>query len=223
MMIELKNIEKGYRNPETGTYESIIQIPDLRIDEKDHIAIAGPSGTGKTTLLHLLSGLISPDIGSIVIDGTDITSLSESGRDRFRADNIGYIFQSFNLLDGYTALENVMLGMTFTGKGSDKAKAIETLKSLGLAERLHYKPSELSTGQQQRVCIARAIVNNPKIILADEPTGNLDPATTREILAILKENAKDKILIIVTHESEVLDQFEQHLDLLKFKPQEQLS
>lgn len=222
-MIELKNIEKGYRNPETGTYESIIQIPDLRIDEKDHIAIAGPSGTGKTTLLHLLSGLISPDIGSIVIDGTDITSLSESGRDRFRADNIGYIFQSFNLLDGYTALENVMLGMTFTGKGSDKAKAIETLKSLGLAERLHYKPSELSTGQQQRVCIARAIVNNPKIILADEPTGNLDPATTREILAILKENAKDKILIIVTHESEVLDQFEQHLDLLKFKPQEQLS
>ncbi|MCH8496048.1 MAG: ABC transporter ATP-binding protein [Balneolales bacterium] len=222
-MIELKNIEKGYRNPETGSYESVIQIPQLTIGAKDHIAIAGPSGTGKTTLLHLLSGLISPDKGSIVLNGTDITSLSESGRDRFRADNIGYIFQSFNLLDGYTALENVMLGMTFTGKGSDKAKATETLKSLGLAERLHYKPSELSTGQQQRVCIARAIVNNPKIILADEPTGNLDPATTREILAILKENAKDKILIIVTHESEVLDQFENHLDLLKFKPQEQLS
>lgn len=222
-MIELKNIEKGYRNPETGEYESIIQIPELTIGEKDHIAIAGPSGTGKTTLLHLLSGLISPEKGSIVVDGTDITSLSESGRDRFRADNIGYIFQSFNLLDGYTALENVMLGMTFTGKGSDKAKATETLKSLGLAERLHYRPSELSTGQQQRVCIARAIVNNPKIILADEPTGNLDPATTREILAILKENAKDKILIIVTHESDVLDQFEHHLDLLKFKPQEQLS
>lgn len=222
-MIELKNIEKGYRNPETGSYESVIQIPQLTIGAKDHIAIAGPSGTGKTTLLHLLSGLISPDKGSIVVNGTDITSLSESGRDRFRADNIGYIFQSFNLLDGYTALENVMLGMTFTGKGSDKAKATETLKSLGLAERLHYKPSELSTGQQQRVCIARAIVNNPKIILADEPTGNLDPATTREILAILKENAKDKILIIVTHESEVLDQFENHLDLLKFKPQEQLS
>jgi len=212
-MIELRNISKSYPNPETGKQHTVLSIESLSLALGDQIAVHGASGVGKTTLLHLISGMLLPDSGSVSVNGTMISTLSEAERDRYRARTIGYVFQTFNLLDGYTALENVMLGMIFTGNGVDKAKAMEVLSSVGLQDRMHYQPSQLSVGQQQRVCIARALVNNPAVILADEPTGNLDPANSAEILHLLKSAAKDKILVIVTHEPDVLKQFDNKLEL----------
>ncbi|MCH8522963.1 MAG: ABC transporter ATP-binding protein [Balneolales bacterium] len=219
----MHHVKKGYTNPENGSYQTILNIDDLQINEGTHAAIAGPSGTGKTTLLHLLSGLINPESGTITIGDVDITKLSESQRDRFRADNIGYVFQSFNLLDGFTALENVQLGMMFSGKAASKSRAEEVLAQVGLTDRLHYKPSQLSVGQQQRVCVARALVNDPKIILADEPTGNLDPSSSAEVLRLLKNAAEGKVLLVVTHESDVISQFERVLDILTLTPSPDLA
>lgn len=213
-MIEITNLRKSYRNPESGELQTVLSVDRLKLQRGDHIAVYGSSGVGKTTLLHLISGMLLPESGSISVNGTLISTLSEADRDKFRAQHIGYVFQTFNLLDGYTALENVMLGMIFTGKGVHKDRAIQALTSVGLQERMHYEPAQLSVGQQQRVCIARALVNNPEIILADEPTGNLDPANSAEILSLLKNAAKDKILIVVTHEQDVLNSFEHKLQLL---------
>ncbi len=212
-MISIRDLHKSYKDPETGNSNTILRIASFDVEKGKHLAIKGSSGSGKTTFLHCLSGMITPDGGKIEINGTDISKLSESARDRFRANNIGYIFQSFNLLDGFTALENVMLGMMFADKGNNKSRAIELLKKVGLGERLYYKPAQLSVGQQQRVCIARAVANNPDILLADEPTGSLDPKNSEEILSLLKEVASDKTLLLVSHEQEVLNQFESVLDL----------
>ena len=218
-MIVIKNLKKSFQNPETKIDYTILEIPSYEFKKGEKYALFGPSGIGKTTLLHIISGLLTPDSGELNVNGINISSLAEADRDQYRAKNIGYIFQSFNLLDGFTALENVMLGMLFTGQGSDKSKAITALTKVGLADRLHYKPSQLSVGQQQRVSIARAIVNDPEIILADEPTGNLDPTNTKEILSLLFEQTKDKTLIVVTHEEHVLNQFENKIDMLSFIPQ----
>lgn len=217
-MISINNLKKSFQNPETGLDQIILDIHQLEFKNGEKYALYGPSGIGKTTLLHLISGLLTADSGEININGTNLTSLSESDRDQFRAGNIGYIFQSFNLLDGFTALENVMLGMLFTGNGTDKSKAVDALVKVGLADRLHYMPSQLSVGQQQRISIARAIVNDPDIILADEPTGNLDPATTSDILSLLFEQTKNKTLLVVTHEEHVLNQFDHKIDMLSFIP-----
>jgi ABC-type lipoprotein export system ATPase subunit len=217
-MIKIRNVIKGYANPETGTFEPVIQIDTLDIPSDGQYAVSGPSGTGKTTFLHLISGLIKPEQGTIEINGIAVNSLSESDRDRFRAKNIGYIFQTFNLIDGYSAVENVMLGMVFAGNGADRKKAESLLDSVGLSHRLHYRPSQLSVGQQQRVCIARALANNPAILLADEPTGNLDPQTTKEILDVLKSHSAGRTLIVVTHETDVLSQFNERIELSEFNP-----
>jgi ABC-type lipoprotein export system ATPase subunit len=221
-MIELKNVEKHYPDPETGKRVPILTIESISFKKNRQYALFGPSGIGKTTLLHLVSGLLKPENGTIVVDGVDISALSESKRDQYRATNIGYIFQTFNLIDGFTAIENVLLGMVFTGNGADKSKAEKALASVGLQDRMHYKPSQLSVGQQQRVCIARAIVNNPSILLADEPTGNLDPKATEEVLDILFNQAKDKILIVVTHEESVLKRFSDKIDMLAFSPMKEV-
>jgi ABC-type lipoprotein export system ATPase subunit len=217
-MIKVRDLVKGYSNPETGNFEPVIKIDSLDIPPDGQFAVSGPSGTGKTTFLHLISGLIKPDKGSIEVNGTAINALSESERDLFRANNIGYIFQTFNLIDGFTALENVMLGMIFAGSGADKNKATNLLEAVGLSNRLHHRPSELSVGQQQRVCIARALANDPGIILADEPTGNLDPQATMDILHLLKTHSLGRTLIIVTHETEVLNQFTDRIHLAEFNP-----
>lgn len=198
--------------------QTILQIDELELDTNTSYALYGPSGIGKTTLLHLISGLLTPETGTITINGSLISGFSESQRDKFRSQNIGYIFQTFNLIDGFTALENVMLGMVFTGNGTNRKKAEEALESVGLGHRLHYTPSQLSVGQQQRVCIARAIVNNPDILLADEPTGNLDPKTTNEILDILFLQSKEKTLIVVTHEESVLKRFSNKIDMMSYIP-----
>src|SRR5690606_31877740 len=132
----------------------------------------GTSGSGKTTFLNLIAGILRADSGRVLVDGEEMTGRSESARDALRARTLGYVFQTFNLLQGYTAVENVLLGMLF-GKGADRAYAEHLLERVGLADRMAYRPSQLSVGQQQRVAVARALANRPKLVLADEPTGNL--------------------------------------------------
>jgi ABC-type lipoprotein export system ATPase subunit len=221
-MINIQNIIKKYADPETGKQLPILRINSLTFDKNKQYALFGPSGIGKTTLLHLISGLLVPESGSVIVNNVNISELTESQRDKFRSSNVGYIFQSFNLIDGYTALENVLLGMVFTGNGADRSKSIHALESVGLQDRLHYMPSQLSVGQQQRVCIARAIVNDPEILLADEPTGNLDPKATEEILDILFKQSVDKILLVVTHEESVLNRFEYKVDMIPFSPMKEV-
>ena len=212
-MIKLNNVRKDYRSGNNTT--TIVDVDELNISAGEKVAIVGASGSGKTTLLNLLSGLVVADSGQIVIDGQEITTLSESGRDRFRANNIGYLFQNFHLLDGYSALENVELGMLFASGAVKSQRAAEQLTRLGLGERLHHQPSELSIGQQARVALARATVNNPKIILADEPTGALDSASAREALDLLFEQSAshDSTLICVTHDKSVAANFDRILDM----------
>ena len=212
-MIKLNNVRKDYRSGNNIT--TIVDVDELNISTGEKIAIVGASGSGKTTLLNLLSGLVVADQGQIVIDGQDIAALSESMRDRFRANNIGYLFQNFHLLDGYSALENVELGMLFASGAVKSQRAAEQLTKLGLGERLHHQPSELSIGQQARVALARATVNNPKIILADEPTGALDSESAREALDLLFEQSAshNSTLICVTHDKSVAANFDRILEM----------
>ncbi len=212
-MIKLNNVRKDYRSGNNIT--TIVDVDELNISTGEKIAIVGASGSGKTTLLNLLSGLVAADQGQIVIDGQDIAALSESMRDRFRANNIGYLFQNFHLLDGYSALENVELGMLFASGAVKRQRAAEELTKLGLGERLHHQPSELSIGQQARVALARATANNPKIILADEPTGALDSESAREALDLLfgQSMSHNSTLICVTHDKSVATNFDRILDM----------
>jgi ABC-type lipoprotein export system ATPase subunit len=206
--LHISNVSKAYPDPESGALKTVLDIADFRMESGSQVAIAGSSGGGKTTLLHCIAGIVTPDNGSIEISGTDISKLRERKRDRFRANHIGYVYQTFNLIQGFTALENVMLGMLFSGKGVNKDKAESLLVQMGLKDRLNYKPSQLSVGQQQRVSIARAVANDPELVLADEPTGNLDPASSEEALSLLKEVTKGKMLLLVSHEQDVLDRFD---------------
>jgi putative ABC transport system ATP-binding protein len=175
--------------------------------------LRGESGSGKTTFLHLIAGILAPDAGRVVLDGRDVAALGEAGRDRVRAEAIGYIFQTFNLLQGHTVLENVELGMAF-GRGVDRAHATALLQRVGLGDKLAHFPRQLSTGQQQRVAVARALANKPKLVLADEPTGNLDHKNSREALALIREVCRENgaALLLVSHDEEVLGQFEHVLD-----------
>lgn len=201
-ILEIENLKKSYRSPDGETVE-VIDVPEFGLESGEQIALSGESGSGKTTFLNLVAGILRPDSGRIFLDGEDVTVLSEAERDRRRADRIGYIFQTFNLLQGYTALENVLLGMMF-GKGADKEFARDLLERVGLGERAGYKPAQLSVGQQQRVTLARALANRPDIVLADEPTGNLDSKTGLEILALFEElHAAGNTIVLVTHEDEV--------------------
>lgn len=204
--IELKNVKKGFKS-HSGEFHQVLDINSLKFDCGQQWGLYGQSGSGKSTFLNLISGMALPDQGRILIGGTDITSLKEGQRDRFRAKNIGYVFQTFNLIQGFTALENVKLGMSFSGSKASYDYARELLCRVGLEERLHYLPHQLSSGQQQRVAIARAIANNPDVLLADEPTGNLDPKTTMDTMELLLEVSQGKILLLVTHDDKVLSQF----------------
>lgn len=171
--------------------------------------IEGESGLGKTTFLHLIAGILKPDTGRIIIAGQAMSDLSELERDRLRATTIGYIFQTFNLLQGYTCLENVLLGMSF-GPGADKAFAEMLLRRVGLGEHLKHRPRQLSIGQQQRVAVARALANKPKLVLADEPTGNLDHKNGLKSVALIREVCRENgaALLLVSHDREILSQFE---------------
>ena len=212
-LLEISGLKKSFVAPEGGLH-LVVHVPEFRLDEKSQVALSGESGTGKTTFLHLIAGILKPDAGRVLLGGRDMASLSEPQRDRLRALSIGYIFQTFNLLQGYTCLENVLLGMSF-GPGVDREFALKLLQRVGLGDKLNHKPRQLSTGQQQRVAVARALANRPKLVLADEPTGNLDHANARESLKLIRETCRENgaALLLVSHDREVLEQFETRLDL----------
>ena len=186
-----------------------MDIPKLVVNEGEQVALIGQSGGGKTTLLHLIAGLLSADGGSISVDGINLTKLSEQGRDRFRAHSIGYVFQTFNLLPAFTALENVRLGMTFGAGKADNQRARELLNRVGLSERENYRPGQLSVGQQQRVAIARAMAAKPRLLLADEPTANIDPKSAESVLDLIVESCKNEniALLMVTHDMQIASRF----------------
>jgi putative ABC transport system ATP-binding protein len=192
-------------------------VAEWRLDRGEQAAISGPSGSGKSTFLNVLAGLLVPDAGRVAVCGRDLPRLGEAERDRFRARHIGYVFQTFNLLQGYTALENVLLGATFSHQKPDRRRVRALLERVGLAHRLHHLPSRMSVGEQQRVAIARALAKKPELILADEPTGSLDPRHTAEIVGLLREVCRDEgcSLVVVSHEAAVVGAFERRDEFLE--------
>lgn len=208
-MLEIENLTKSFEQPGGGRL-AILDIEALSLADGEQAVLIGQSGGGKTTLLHLIAGLLTPDSGSIRVAATEITRLSESGRDRFRASTTGYVFQTFNLLAGFTALENVRLGMSFASGRHDSGRALALLDRVGLADRAHYRPAQLSVGQQQRVAIARSLACRPKLLLADEPTANVDPASSQMVIELIRESCREDnvALLLVTHSMEVAGQFD---------------
>jgi putative ABC transport system ATP-binding protein len=214
-MLLLKDVRKSFREPD-GTALPILDVKQFQVAAGEQVVLMGRSGSGKTTLLHVIAGISRPDSGVVQINGCDITRLPESGRDRFRADHIGYVFQTFNLLAGFSALENVILGMSFSRHRPDVERARGLLERVGLKHRLTHKPAALSVGEQQRVAVARALANRPKLLLADEPTANVDATHQQLIVDLIRETCREEnvSLLLVTHTPEVAEQFERvdHLD-----------
>lgn len=211
-LLDIANLKKHYRAPD-GVIAAVVDVPTFSLESAEQRALRGESGSGKTTFLNLIAGILAPDSGSITIDGVNITTQNESARDRLRATRLGYVFQTFNLLQGYTALENVELAMML-GRGIDHAFARRLLDQVGMTDRLHYRPAQLSVGQQQRVAVARAMANHPQLVLADEPTGNLDAANAKTSLALLRELCETNLaaLLLVSHDPGVLSQFDDARD-----------
>jgi putative ABC transport system ATP-binding protein len=207
-LLEIFQLKKSFRTPDGGSH-TVVNVSEFNLVEKAQVALEGESGSGKTTFLHLIAGILKPDSGRISLAGREMSALNEPARDRLRATTIGYIFQTFNLLQGYTCLENVLLGMSF-GPGVDRAFAQSLLERVGLNSRLQHYPRQLSSGQQQRVAVARALANKPKLVLADEPTGNLDHSNARESLRLIREACRENgaALLLVSHDREVLAQFD---------------
>ena len=202
-MIELHGVSKTV---ESGGHPLTILHPlDFSIGSGEFVAIVGPSGSGKSTLLGLLAGLDAPSTGRIVIDGVDITRLSEDALAKLRGEKIGFVFQFFHLVPSLTAFENILVPMEIARRPGANARARQLLDEVGLSERGHHYPSQLSGGEQQRVAIARALANDPPILLADEPTGNLDSTTGRVVLDLLLavRRRRETTLVLVTHDAEL--------------------
>lgn len=205
-IIELKHVTKEYTNLDVITH--VLKGITLTIQEGDFIAITGPSGSGKSTMMNIIGLLDTPSKGTYILNDQNVTGLSEDQLALTRNKEIGFVFQSFNLLNRASALENVILPAIYAGTPAQvrEEKAKELLKEVGLGERLHNKPNQLSGGQQQRVAIARALINNPKIILADEPTGNLDSKSGDDVMTILKNlNYEGKTIVLITHEHDIAE------------------
>lgn len=203
-IIEIKGIEKFYKVGEQ-TVKALNGV-SLSIEKNEYVAIMGPSGSGKSTIMNILGCLDSPTQGSYFLNGIDVSKMDDNELAEVRNKEIGFVFQSFNLLPRYNAIENVALPLIYSGieKREREERAIEALKEVDLTDRMSHKPNELSGGQRQRVAIARALINRPSIILADEPTGNLDSKTSEEILRLLaKIHKSGNTIIVVTHEEEV--------------------
>ena len=213
MLLNIENLRKCFGTPD-GSVMTVVDVPSFSLESGQQTALCGTSGAGKTTFLNLIAGILQPDEGRIELDGCLISEANEAERDRLRARTIGYIFQTFNLLQGYSCIENVLLGMSF-GPGADRSRASELLERVGLGQRLDHFPRQLSTGQQQRVAVARALANRPKLVLADEPTGNLDPASAAESLGLIRETCRENgaALLLVSHDRGVLGQFDNVRDL----------
>lgn len=207
-LVEVEKLRRSYVAPD-GELTTVVNIDQFALPARAQVALQGGSGSGKTTFLHLLAGILLPDEGRIRIDGREIVTLSEAARDRLRAKSIGYVFQTFNLLHGYTALENVLLAMSF-GRGANERDARRLLERVGLADRIDYYPRQLSVGQQQRVAVARALANEPQLVLADEPTGNLDRRHAEAALNLIREVCAERgaALLLVSHDETVLARFE---------------
>jgi putative ABC transport system ATP-binding protein len=202
-MIELRDVSKTVTS---GTHPlTILQPLSMSIPRGQFLAIVGASGSGKSTLLGLIAGLDAPSSGSVVIDGTDITRLGEDALAKLRGEKIGFVFQFFHLIPSLTAYENVLVPMEIAGAPDAAARARRLLDEVGLTDRGHHYPSQLSGGEQQRVALARALANDPPILLADEPTGNLDTANGRHILELLQgiHRARQTTLVLVTHDREL--------------------
>lgn len=207
-ILELKNISRIYKLE--GVTVTALDNVSVKINEGEFVSIIGPSGSGKSTLMHIIGALDTPSSGKVIIDGEDIAKLTETELARIRNKKIGFVFQQFNLLAKTSALDNVALPLIYAGIGNDNKRheiAKEILEKVGLGERLKNNPNQLSGGQQQRVAIARALINKPAIILADEPTGNLDSKTGIEIMNMFKQLHKEgNTIIIVTHAMEIAQQ-----------------
>ena len=203
-IITLKNIVRSFS---IGAEEvKALRGVNLNINKNEYVALMGPSGSGKSTLMNLLGCLDTPTSGQYILNGTDVSVLDDNALAQIRNKEIGFIFQTFNLLPKSTALDNVILPLIYAGMGKEErqARALKTLEDVGLANRIKHKPNELSGGQRQRVAVARALVNNPAIILADEPTGNLDSKTSVEIMGLFEEiHKKGNTIIVVTHEEDI--------------------
>jgi putative ABC transport system ATP-binding protein len=190
-----------------------VDVDNFELAASEFCGMRGESGSGKTTFLHLLAGILSPDDGLIELEGKNTVQMNNSEKDSLRAGTIGYVFQSFNLLQGFSCLENLKLAMSF-GSNYNESFAEGLLKKVGLAHRLSHKPSQLSIGQQQRVALARALVNKPKLILADEPTGNLDSKNAINAINLLCELCQetDTALLLVSHDERVVSNFDRQVD-----------
>jgi len=202
--IDLKNVSRSFKVGDE-TLNALDSV-SLQINPGQFVAIMGPSGSGKSTLANIIGGLDSPTSGSVSVDGTDLSRVRDGKLSHYRNQYIGFVFQNFNLQGNNTTLENVMLPMVFAGmhRGARKNRAREVLKAVGLGDRLNHKANQLSGGQRQRVAIARALALNPKIIIADEPTGNLDSANGEEIMHLLKNlNKRGITLIVITHDENI--------------------
>ena len=192
-LVQVENLRKEFGNVRA------LDGVSFRVDAGEWIAIMGPSGSGKTTLINILGGLDTPTTGQAIVDGTDVARLDEAGLTRFRAEKVGFIFQQFHLVPYLTALENVMLAQYFHST-TDEKEAQQSLERVGLGDRIEHLPSQLSGGEQQRVAVARALINHPKLILADEPTGNLDEANEEIVLSLLRElHREGHTILMVTH------------------------
>ncbi|QDV48306.1 ABC transporter ATP-binding protein [Gimesia fumaroli] len=217
MSLLLENVKKSYKEPDGSTLP-ILDIERFELKENEQVVLIGESGSGKSTLLNVISGITAADSGKVTIAGTEIASMPEVVRDRFRAERIGFVFQTFNLLPAFSALENVLLGMSFSRKKPNRDRAKELLSLVGLEHRLHHHPKQMSVGEQQRVAVARALANQPKLLLADEPTANVDVSNQETILHLLRDACSQNqiAMLLVTHSQEVAKQFDRVETLTDF-------
>ena len=208
MSLSLENVRKAYRQPD-GSPLPVLDVPSYELAAGEQAALVGRSGGGKTTLLNAVAGITPIDEGRVVVAGHDTTTLPEAARDRFRAEFVGIVFQTFHLLPGFSALENVLLGMTFSGR-ADRKLARELLDAVGLSHRVANRPGQLSVGEQQRVAVARALANRPALMLADEPTASVDTANQERIVELLKDSCRERevSLLVVTHSPEAAAMFD---------------
>lgn len=217
-MIELENVKKVLRNVVTPEEPTIaFRLERFTVSEGSQMALVGPSGCGKSTLLNLVSGVLRPDEGAIIVAGQRIDRMPMGQVDRFRGRTVGYIYQDFNLIEALTAIENVMVGLRFARalpRAQWLVRAREMLDRVGLGHRRQSRPAELSVGERQRVAIARALVNHPPLILADEPTANLDPRTARQVFLLLQELCHEgtHTLVVVTHDVAIADRLPERFD-----------
>jgi putative ABC transport system ATP-binding protein len=211
-MIRIERLRFGYRNG-----DDVLRLDEFVLEPQSNVLVVGPSGCGKTTLLHLIAGLLLPGSGRVIVDGQDLSELSPPARDRFRGQHIGIVLQQFHLLPTLTTIQNLLVAQTIAGLRADRAAAHSMLNALGVDERIDAYPHELSVGQQQRVAIARALVNRPKLLLADEPTSNLDDEACASVADLLLGTAQGQgvSLLIATHDSRLKSRIARQLALTR--------